>query len=142
MARAYVGRVQKISPENYFYKTGVVFDSDEENEAKRLINFQEPNAQRECTVEVSNANNEETEDLNSGRGIRDGPLQLNINIPENIDEFQNLSVNTPIYADQMENVGNPPMNSDLVNFNESEELRVISVHSLDTLYTLSDTPIF
>ena len=54
----------------------MVLDSDEENLAKRLINVQGPNAQRERVVEVANANNEETEDLNSGRGIRDGPLRL------------------------------------------------------------------
>ena len=56
----------------------MVLDSDKENEAERLINVQGPNIQRECLVEVSNANNEETEDLNSGRGIRDGPLRLNM----------------------------------------------------------------
>ena len=89
-----------------------------------------------------NANNEETKDLNSGREIRDGPLRLNINIPEDFDEFQDFSVNTPSYADQMENVGSPPMNSDLVNCNESQDSRVILVHSSDTLYTPSDTPIF
>ena len=75
------GEYKEINPENYFYKTVVVLDSDKENEAKRLINVQGPNAQRERTVEVLNANNEETKDLNSGRGIRDGPLRLNINIP-------------------------------------------------------------
>ena len=64
-----------------------------------------------------NANNEETKDLNSGREIRDGPLQLNINIPEDFDEFQDFSVNTPSYADQMENVGSPPINFNLVNRN-------------------------
>ena len=47
-------------------------------------------------VEVSNANNEETKDFYSGRGIRDGPLRLNINILENFDKFQDLSVNTPV----------------------------------------------
>ena len=36
----------------------MVLDSYEENEVKRLINIQGPNAQRERTVEVSNANNE------------------------------------------------------------------------------------
>ena len=69
------GEYEKISPENYFYKTVVVLDSDKENEAKHLINVQGSNSQCECAVEVSNANNEETEDLNSGRGIRDGPLR-------------------------------------------------------------------
>ena len=69
-------------------------------------------------------------------------MWLNINILENFNEFQDLSVNTPSYADQMESVGSPPMNSNLVNRNESEESRVILVHSLDTLYTLSNTPIF
>ena len=97
----------------------MVLDSDEENEDERLINVQRPNAQQERTVEVSNANNEETKDLNSGRGIRDGPLWLNVNIPENFDKFQDFSVNTPSYADQMENIGSPPMNSNLVNCDES-----------------------
>ena len=84
----------------------MVLDSDKEHEAKRLINVQGP---------------EETKDLNSGRGIRDSPLRLNIYIPEDFDEFQDLSVNTPSYADQMENIRSAPMNSDLVNHNESEE---------------------
>ena len=119
----------------------MVLDSDEENEAEHLINIQGSNTHMNV-VEVSNANNEETEDLNSGREIRDGPLRLNINIPEDFDEFKDFSVNTPSYADQMENVGSPPMNSDLVYRNESEESRVILVHSLDTSYTLSDTPMF
>ena len=92
-------------------------------------------------VEVSNANNEENRNFNSGRGIRDGPLRLNINILENFDKFQNLSVNTPSYADQMESIGSPPMNSDLNNRDEPEDSRVISVHSLDTLYSPSNTPI-
>ena len=88
----------------------MVLDSEKENQAKHLINVRGPNAQRERMVEVLNANNEETEDLNSGREIRDGPLRLNINIPEDFDEFQDFSVNTPSYADQMENVGSPPTN--------------------------------
>ena len=92
-------------------------------------------------VEVSNANNEENGNFNSGRGIRDGPLRLNINIPENFDEFQDLSINTPSCADQMESVGSPPMNSDLTNRDEPEDLRIISVHSSDTLCAPSDTPI-
>ena len=93
----------------------MVLDSDKENEVKCLINTQGPDAQRE----VLNAHNEETKDLNSGREIRDGPLWLNINILEDFDEFQDFSVNTPSYADQMENVGSPPMNSNLVNRDES-----------------------
>ena len=80
----------------------VVLDSDEENEAERLINNQGPNAQREREVEASNANNEETEDFNSGRGIRDDPLRLNINIPENFDKFYDNTVSTTSYTDQME----------------------------------------
>ena len=80
-------------------------------------------------VEVLNANNEETKDFNSGRGIRDSPLRLNINVPENFDKFQDLSINTPSYADQMENVRSLPMNSDLINHNEPEDLRVISVQT-------------
>ena len=107
------GEYEKINPENYFYKTVVVLDSDEENEAKRLINVQGPNAQREHTVEVLNVNNKENGNFNSGRGIRDSPLRLNINILENIDDFQDLSINTPNYDDQMESVGSSPMNSDL-----------------------------
>ena len=101
---------------NYFYKTVVVLDSDEENEDERLINIQGPNAQRERTVEVSNVNNEENGNFNSGRGNRDSPLRLNINVPENFDEFQDLSINSPNYADQMESVGSPPMNSVLKDF--------------------------
>ena len=63
MDRSYVGRIWEISPENYFYKTVVVLDSDEENEAKRLINVQGPNVQRECAVEASNANNKKPQTL-------------------------------------------------------------------------------
>ena len=88
----------------------MVLDSDEENEDERLINVNRPNMQRERIVEVLNVNNEENGNFNSGRGIRDSPLRLNINIPENFDEFQDLSINTPSYADQMENVGSLPMN--------------------------------
>ena len=61
---------------------------------------------------------------------------------ENIDDFQNLSINTRNYDDQMESVGSPPMNSDQINRNEQGDSRVISVNSSDTLYTPSDTPIF
>ena len=82
----------------------MVLDSDKENEAECLINVQGPNAQREHTVKVSNANNEETRDLNLGREIRDGPLQLNINIPENFDNSNNNTICTPRYTYQMENV--------------------------------------
>ena len=91
--------------------------------------------QRERIVEVSNVNNKENGNFNSGRGIRDSPLRLNINIPENFDEFQDLSINTPSYANQMESIGSPPMNSDQINRNEQEDSRVISVHSLDTSHT-------
>ena len=76
----------------------MVLDSDEENEDERLINVQGPNAQQERMVEVSNANNEEKGNFNSGRGIKDSPLQLNINVPENFDPFQDLSINTPNYG--------------------------------------------
>ena len=120
----------------------VVLDSDKENEAERLINVEGPNPQGERRVEVSNANNEETKDLNSGRGIRDDPLRLNINILENFDEFHDSSVNTPSYADQMENVASPPTNSNLVNSNESQNSRIILVHSSDTSYAPSDKPNF
>ena len=94
MDRPYLGEYEKISPENYFYKTVIVLDSDEENEDEHLINVNRPNIQGERVVEVSNANNEETKDPNSGRGIRDGPLQLNINIPENFNKFQDFSKHT------------------------------------------------
>ena len=113
------GEYEKISPENYFYKTVVVLDSDE-NEDERLINIQGPNAQRERTLEVLNANNEENGNFHSGRGIRDGPLWLNINVPENFDEFQDLSINTPSYADQMESVGSPPINTDKLTVTNQE----------------------
>ena len=39
------GEYEKISPENYFYKTVVVLDSDEENDDERLINVQRPKTQ-------------------------------------------------------------------------------------------------
>ena len=115
-------------------------DSDEENEAKRLINVQGPNVQRELAVKALNAKNEETKDFSSGRGIRDDPLRLNINIPENFDEFYDNTVSIPSYTDQMEK--SLSMNSNLVNNNESQDLRIILVHSLDTSCTPSDTPIF
>ena len=78
----------------------------------------------------------------TGRRIRDSPLQLNINIPENIDDFHDLSINTPNYDDLMESVKSPPMKSDQFNGNKQEDSRIISVNSSDTLYTPSDTPIF
>ena len=80
--------------------------------------------QRECIVEVSNVNNKENGNFNSRRGIRDSPLRLNINIPENIDDFQDLLINTPNYDDQMESIESPPMNSDQFNRNE-QEIRVL-----------------
>ena len=101
-----------------------------------------PDIQGERVVEVSNVNNEENGNFKSGRGIRDSPLRLNINVLENFNEFQDLSINTPNYADQMESVGSPPMNFDQINCNKPGDSRVISVHSLDTLYAPSDTPIF
>ena len=64
------GEYEKISLENYFYKTVVVLDSYEENEDKRLINVNRANIQRERIVEVSNVNNEENGSFNSGRGIK------------------------------------------------------------------------
>ena len=57
------GEYEKISPENYLYKSVVVLDSDKENEDKRLININRPNVQRECIVEVSNAKMKKTETL-------------------------------------------------------------------------------
>ena len=114
-----------------------MLDSDKENEDKRLINVNRPNTQQERMVEVSNPNNEENGSFNSGRGIRDSPLQLNINVLENFDEFQDLLINTPNYYDQMESIGSLPMNSDQINRNKQEDSRVISVHSSDTSYTPS-----
>ena len=84
----------------------------------------------------------ENADFNVGRAIRDGSLQLNINIPENFDNLNNNAVCTPRYTNQMENIKTPPTNSNLINDNESQDLRIILVHSSDTSYTLSDTPIF
>ena len=81
------GEYEKISPKNYFYKTVIVLDSDKENEDERLINVNRPDNQEERVVEVLNGNNEENGNSNSGRVIRDSPLRLNINIPENIDDF-------------------------------------------------------
>ena len=127
---------KKISLENFFYKTVIVLDSDEENEDERLINVNRLNVQRERIIEVSNVNKEENGNVNSGRGIRNSPLRLNINIPKNINDFQDLSINTPNYDDQMESIGSLPMNR-----NEQDDLRVISLHSLDTSYTPSDYPI-
>ena len=69
-------------------------------------------------------------------------MRLNINIPENIDDFQNLSINTPNYNNPTENIESPPMNSDKFNGNEQEDSRIISVNSLDTSYISSDALIF
>ena len=90
------GEYEKINLENYFYKTVVVLDSNEENEVERSINVQGPNnIQSERLVEASNVNNEETTDFNSGRAIRDDPYQLNINIPENFDNLNDLLYSEP-----------------------------------------------
>ena len=136
------GEYEKISLENYFHKKVVVLASDEENEDDHLINVNRPNIQEERVVEVLNANNDENGNSNSGRVIRDSPLRLNINIPENIDDFQDLLINTPNYDDRMESVESPPMNSDQFNHNEQGDSRIISVHSSDMSYTPSDTLIF
>ena len=63
MDRSFGGEYEKISLENYFYKTVVVLDSDEENEDERLININRSNMQRELIVEVSNVNNKENENF-------------------------------------------------------------------------------
>ena len=68
----------------------IVLDSDEENE-DRLINVNRSNMQRERIVEVSNVNNEENGNFNSGRGIRDSPSRLNKKI------FQRTSMISKIY---------------------------------------------
>ena len=115
----------------------IVLDSDEENEDERLINVDRPNIQEDRVVEVLNGNNEENGNSNSGRGIRDSPLRLNINIPGNIDDFQNLSINTPNYSDWMESIESPPMNSNQFNGNGQGASRIISVNSSDTSYTPS-----
>ena len=49
---------------------------------------------------------------------------------------------TPRNTNQIENVKTLPTNSNLINDNESQDSRIILVHSSDTSYTLSDTPIF
>ena len=118
-------------------------DSNKENEAEHSINVQGPNdIQRECSVEASNVINKETTDFNSGRVIRGDPLRLNINIPENFDNLNDNTVCTPRNTNQMENVQTLPTNSNLINDNESQDSRIILVHSSDTSYTLSDTPVF
>ena len=143
MDMSHVGRIQENKPREFFYKTVIVLDSDKENEVKRSINVQGPyNSQRERLVEASNLNNDETGDSNAGREIRDGSLRLNINILENFDDLNNNTIYTPRYTGQMENVESPSTNSNIIDDSESQDLRVISIHSSDTSYTPSDTPIF
>ena len=48
---------------------------------------------------------------------------------------------TPRNTKQMENLKTPPTNSDLINDNQSQDSHIILVHSSDTSYTPSDTPI-
>ena len=143
MDRSHVGRIRENQSGELFLKTVVVLDSDKENEVERSINVQGLNdTQCKRLVEASNVNNEETIDFNSGRAIRDDSLQFNINVPENFDNLNDNTICTPRYTNQMENVKTPPTNSDLINDNESQDLRIILVHSSDTSYTLSDTPMF
>ena len=92
-------------------------------------------------MNASNRIDKETTDFNSGRAIRDDPLQLNINIPENFDDLNDNIICTPRNTNQIENIKTLPTNSALINENESQDSHIILVHSLDTSYTLSDTPI-
>ena len=45
-------------------------------------------------------------------------------------------------TNQIENVKTLPTNSGLINDNQSQVSHIILVHSSDTSYTLSDTPVF
>ena len=69
-------------------------------------------------VEASNVNDEETTDFNFGRAIRDDSLQFIINVQEIFDYLNDNAVCTPRYTDQMENIENPPTNSDVIKDNE------------------------
>ena len=136
------GEYEKINLENYFYKTIVVLDSDEENEVEHSINVQGPNnIYCKRLINASNRIDKETTDMISGRAIRDYPLQLNINILDNFNDLNDNTVYSPRNTEQMENVETPPTNSSLINDNQSQDSHIILVHSSDTSYTPSDTPI-
>ena len=120
----------------------MVLDSDEESEGERSINIQGPiNIYREHSINASNRINKETRNINSGRAIRDDPLRLNLNIPENFDNLNDKIIYTPRNTNQMENVKTLPTSSDLISENQSQDSHIILVHSTDTSYTLSNTQI-
>ena len=118
MDRTYVERVWEDKSGELFYKTIVVLDSDRESEVECSINVQGPNnIYRKHSINASNGINKETTDINSGRAIRDDPLQLNINILENFDNLNDNTIYTPRNTEQMENIKTPPTNSGLINDN-------------------------
>ena len=94
------------------------------------------------SINASDGIIKETTNINSGRAIRDDPLRVNINILENFDDLNDNTICTPRNTDQIENFETLPTNSNLINDNESQDSRIISVHSSDTSYILSDTPLF
>ena len=56
--------------------------------------------------------------------------------------FQKINdkiLHTPRNTKQPENIESPPINSNLINDNQSDDSHIITVHCLDTFYTLSDT---
>ena len=63
------------------------------------------------------------------------------NILGNFDDLKDNTICTPRNTNQIENIKTLTTNSDLINDNESQDSYIILVHSSDTSYTPSDTPI-
>ena len=91
------------------------------------------------SINTSNKNSYTTRNINSGRAIRDVPLQLNINVPGNFDNLNVSTIQTPRNPNQQENIESPPTIFDSINDNQPDNSCIIIVHSLDTSYTPSNT---
>ena len=106
-----------MNQKNYFFKTFVVLDSDEESEIECSINAQGPNnIHYKRSLNASNRIYKEKRNINSGRVIRDDPLWLNINVPENFNNLNDSTIYTPRTDKQIENVKTLPTNSDLIKW--------------------------
>ena len=85
-----------------------------------------------------NKNNNTSDNIYIGRGIRHAPLQLDINVLGSCSDL-NDSIQTPRNAHQQENIKSSPTNTNLINDDQSDDCYIITIHSSDTSYTPSDT---
>ena len=131
------GDYKKTDPKDCFHKTVVVLDSDKEDDNKRLLNVQGPsNVYNNVLINERNTKARDASTINLGREIRDDLDRFDSTLTNNIE---NTSLQTPRNANQIGNAETPNADSEEMN---DEESRIISVHSTDSSYAPSDTPIF